>query len=145
MKKKKYIIFFSIFVVVDILWVIIPNIKSIHSYRLSRIEIEQKLSKYDLEVKKEGLEDRDKESLLFQLDKIIEKEGIVILNRNFSVTENESIQLSLELESSKIQLQNLLGSSEWDKGGYKILSINSSVEVNGYLKTIIEILIKNKG
>lgn len=145
MKKKKYIIFFSIFVVVDILWVIIPNIKSIHSYRLSRIEIEQKLSKYDLEVKKEELEDRDKESLLFQLDKIIEKEGIVILNRNFSVTENESIQLSLELESSKIQLQNLLGSSEWDKGEYKILSINSSVEVNGYLKTIIEILIKNKG
>lgn len=143
--KKKYIIFFIVFVVVDILWVIIPNIKSIHSYQLSRMEMEHQLSKYDLSVEKGKQDDRDIEYWLFQLDEIMKKEGIVILNRNFSMTQNESIQLSLELQCSKIQLQKLLESSEWNNGKYKILSINSSLEDSQYLNTTIEILIKNKG
>ncbi|WP_454960386.1 hypothetical protein [Filifactor alocis] len=143
--KKKYIIFFIVFVVVDILWVIIPNIKSIHSYQLSRMEMEHQLSKYDLSAEKGKQDDRDIEYWLFQLDEIMKKEGIVILNRNFSMTQNESIQLSLELQCSKIQLQKLLESSEWNNGKYKILSINSSLEDSQYLNTIIEILIKNKG
>ena len=90
-------------------------------------------------------DDRDIEYWLFQLDEIMKKEGIVILNRNFSKTQNESIQLSLELQCSKIQLQKLLESSEWNNGKYKILSINSSLEDSQYLNTTIEILIKNKG
>lgn len=143
--KKKYIIFFIVFVVVDILWVIIPNIKSIHSYQSSRMEMEHQLLKYDLSAEKGKQDDRDIEYWLFQLDEIMKKEGIVILNRNFSMTQNESIQLSLELQCSKIQLQKLLESSEWNKGRYKILSINSSIEENQYLNTTIEILIKNKG
>ena len=61
------------------------------------------------------------------------------------MTQNESIQLSLELQCSKIQLQKLLESSEWNNGKYKILSINSSLEDSQYLNTTIEILIKNKG
>ena len=141
--KKKYIIFFIVFVLVDILWVIIPNIKSIHSYQLSRMEMEHQLLKYDLSAEKGKQDDRDIEYWLFQLDEIMKKEGIVILNRNFSMTQNESIQLSLELQCSKIQLQKLLKSSEWNKGRYKILSINSSIEENQYLNTRIEILIKN--
>ena len=141
--KKKYIIFFIVFVVVDILWVIIPNIKSIHSYQLSRMEMEHQLLKYDLSAEKGKQDDRDIEYWLFQLDEIMKKEGIVILNRNFSMTQNESIQLSLELQCSKIQLQKLLESSEWNNGKYKILSINSSIEENQYLNTRIEILIKN--
>jgi len=141
--KKKYIIFFIVFVLVDILWVIIPNIKSIHSYQLSRMEMEHQLLKYDLSAEKGKQDDRDIEYWLFQLDEIMKKEGIVILNRNFSMTQNESIQLSLELQCSKIQLQKLLESSEWNKGRYKILSINSSIEENQYLNTRIEILIKN--
>lgn len=143
--KKKYIIFFIVFVLVDILWVIIPNIKSIHSYQSSRMEMEHQLLKYDLSAEKGKQDDRDIEYWLFQLDEIMKKEGIVILNRNFSMTQNESIQLSLELQCSKIQLQKLLESSEWNKGRYKILSINSSIEENQYLNTTIEILIKNKG
>ena len=143
--KKKYIIFFIVFVVVDILWVIIPNIKSIHSYQLSRMEMEHQLLKYDLSAEKGKQDDRDIEYWLFQLDEIMKKEGIVILNRNFSMTQNESIQLSLELQCSKIQLQKLLESSEWNNGKYKILSINSSLEDSQYLNTTIEILIKNKG
>lgn len=141
--KKKYIIFFIVFVLVDILWVIIPNIKSIHSYQLSRMEMEHQLLKYDLSAEKGKQDDRDIEYWLFQLDEIMKKEGIVILNRNFSMTQDESIQLSLELQCSKIQLQKLLESSEWNKGRYKILSINSSIEENQYLNTRIEILIKN--
>ncbi len=141
--KKKYIIFFIVFVVVDILWVIIPNIKSIHSYQSSRMEMEHQLLEYDLSAEKGKQDDRDIEYWLFQLDEIMKKEGIVILNRNFSMTQNESIQLSLELQCSKIQLQKLLESSEWNKGRYKILSINSSIEENQYLNTRIEILIKN--
>lgn len=140
--KKKYIIFFIVFVVVDILWVIIPNIKSIHSYQSSRMEMEHQLLEYDLSAEKGKQDDRDIEYWLFQLDEIMKKEGIVILNRNFSMTQNESIQLSLELQCSKIQLQKLLESSEWNKGRYKILSINSSIEENQYLNTRIEILIK---
>lgn len=143
--KKKYIIFFIVFVLVDILWVIIPNIKSIHSYQLSRMEMEHQLLKYDLSAEKGKQDDRDIEYWLFQLDEIMKKEGIVILNRNFSMTQNESIQLSLELQCSKIQLQKLLESSEWNNGKYKILSINSSLEDSQYLNTTIEILIKNKG
>ena len=112
--KKKYIIFFIVFVLVDILWVIIPNIKSIHSYQLSRMEMEHQLLKYDLSAEKGKQDDRDIEYWLFQLDEIMKKEGIVILNRNFSMTQNESIQLSLELQCSKIQLQKLLESSEWN-------------------------------
>ena len=138
--KKKYIIFFIVFVVVDILWVIIPNIKSIHSYQSSRMEMEHQLLEYDLSAEKGKQDDRDIEYWLFQLDEIMKKEGIVILNRNFSMTQNESIQLSLELQCSKIQLQKLLESSEWNKGRYKILSINSSIEENQYLNTRIEIL-----
>ncbi len=141
--KKKYIIFFIVFVVVDILWVIIPNIKSIHSYQSSRMEMEHQLLEYDLSAEKGKQDDRDIEYWLFQLDEIMKKEGIVILNRNFSMTQNESIQLSLELQCSKIQLQKLLESSEWNNGKYKILSINSSIEENQYLNTRIEILIKN--
>ncbi|WP_314881427.1 hypothetical protein [Filifactor alocis] len=141
--KKKYIIFFIVFVVVDILWVIIPNIKSIHSYQSSRMEMEHQLLEYDLSAEKGKQDDRDIEYWLFQLDEIMKKEGIVILNRNFSMTQNESIQLSLELQCSKIQLKKLLESSEWNKGRYKILSINSSIEENQYLNTRIEILIKN--
>lgn len=143
--KKKYIIFFIVFVVVDILWVIIPNIKSIHSYQSSRMEMEHQLLEYDLSAEKGKQDDRDIEYWLFQLDEIMKKEGIVILNRNFSMTQNESIQLSLELQCSKIQLQKLLESSEWNNGKYKILSINSSLEDSQYLNTTIEILIKNKG
>lgn len=53
------------FVIVDILWVIIPNIKSIHSYRSSRKEIEVQLSKYDLAEKRQTEGGKDSNIIYF--------------------------------------------------------------------------------
>ncbi len=138
--KKKYILFLSLFLFIDLFGVLYPNFRAVWDYRQEQAVLKQRILRYEMhETKKSRPSAKKQEDYIFDLDEQIKQFDMQVKERKMEYIDKD-MQFDFQLQCSSKQLSDFFQQKEWKKEEYLL----QSIEVNLLSADTMEAMLQMK-